>query len=74
MAGSYQQIVEFLDSGLSDLARASEDIASTTREDAAKTTVASARRQVMAAAGAAIVVGLLLAVLIASGITRGLAS
>jgi methyl-accepting chemotaxis protein len=71
VAGPYQQIAEFLDTGLSDLARASEDIASTARDNAA-TTVVAARRQVMLAAGAVIGLGLLLAALIASGIIRGL--
>jgi len=71
VAGSYQQVVEFVDTGLSDLARASEDIAATAREAAAQT-VAGSRRQVIAAAGAAVVIGLFLAFAIASGITRGL--
>jgi methyl-accepting chemotaxis protein len=71
VAGPYQQVVEFVDSGLSDLARASEDIAATARENA-KTAVAASRRQVLAVAGAAVVFGILLALVIASGITRGL--
>jgi methyl-accepting chemotaxis protein len=71
VAGPYQQVAEFVDSGLSDLARASEDIAATAR-DSAKTTVAASRRRVLAAAGAVVVLGLLLAVTIASRITGGL--
>ena len=71
VAGSYQQIVDYVDTGLSDLARASEDIAATDRERS-KTTVASARKRVIVAAGVAVAVGFLAAVFIGSGIMRGL--
>jgi methyl-accepting chemotaxis protein len=71
VAGTYQGVAGFLDTGLSDLARASEDIAAKARDDASAV-VAASRRRVMTAAGAALALGLVLAVLIASGIIRGL--
>jgi methyl-accepting chemotaxis protein len=71
VAGPYQGVASFLDTGLSDLARVSEDIAAEAREDAAAAAAAS-RRRVLAAAGAAMVLGILMALLIASGIIQGL--
>jgi len=69
--GSYQQILDFVDSGLSALARASEDLAVKSRENSDRTAV-QARRIVVIAAGAAFVLGLGLALLIAYSVTGAL--
>ncbi|HEY3380176.1 MAG TPA: methyl-accepting chemotaxis protein [Vicinamibacterales bacterium] len=71
MSGGYQQVLGFIDTGLSDLARASEDLAAAGRDDAART-AAFSRRMVWLTAGLALVFGLGLALLTASSFTRSL--
>jgi methyl-accepting chemotaxis protein len=69
--GPYGQVFGFIDSGLTELARASEDIAAAARA-AGRGTAATARRRVLSAAAVAVFLGLALAIFTASGITRGL--
>ncbi len=69
--GSYQQVLGFIDTSLTDLARASEDLAAKTRDDSDRG-AAVTRRAVWAAAGLALLLGLGLALLTAATLTRAL--
>ncbi len=69
--GAYRQIVDFIDGFLVDLSRVNEDLANTARESAAAT-VASLRLQTFMATIGAFLVGLVLALTLAGGITRPL--
>ena len=71
LAGAYQQVLGFIDTSLTDLSRASEDLADKNMAEA-KGTTASSSRAVWIASTLAMVFGIGLALFMASGFTSAL--